>query len=744
MSLSAMRFSKLLIAGFLVALFGVGLCFLPIVHELEKTVGLAVLFTLRGSRPAPQEVVVVGVNRDSAERLKVAGLPSRWPRQLHGQLVEQLTRAGARAIVFDLFFIEAAAVSADDEAFAAALGRSRNVVLAAMVRAGDLPSSRSGAAERHRMTRMYLPVDVLRESALAAAPFVLPEFPARINRYWTFQTSLGDVPTFPVVALPFFAPEVYKEFLRLLQEAAPPQAVASFDDVLAAKRLVPHMQELQARFRGDPTLATKLQDAIERRHPDAPERRRRLRALVKLYAGEPERLLNFYGPAATIPTIPFDIALQSSASDKRFAGKVVFVGLSGTEFTDAEDRFDTVFSQKSGPVVSGVEIAATAFANLLHDDPIEPLTSGSYLFLVSAWGALIGMLCFTYGPAKAGLVVGGLSAIYFGCANYLFAHSSLWLPLVVPLVMQAPLGYSGALLRNFLEINGERQRLRKALGFYVPDEVVGQLARNIVDLRRGDQTVEGVCLLTDIAGYTSVSESVSPRELSDLMRRYLEVAIAPIKRHGGVVIDLTGDSILAIWRGAALTEAMRRQACEAAVDLVQAIQRFNASAGATHLPTRIGVHAGPIFLGNIGTGENYRYGARGDTVNTAARLDSLNRQLGTEVLVSGELLAGIEGFLARPAGKFMLKGKNQAVGVFEIFDRLANATAEQRQSCSLFADGLEALGRRSWDEAEQKFSQMVAAPDRRGLPQFYLACCREYRDHPPGESWDGTITLDEK
>lgn len=577
------------------------------------------------------------------------------------------------------------------------------------------------------------------------SPFVLPEYPARINRYWTFQAGVDHAPAFPVVALPLFAPDVYKEFLRLVGEAAP-MFRESFDDILASGRLVQHIRNTRALFGHQPELTEKLYDAVSRLHHDAPGLRRTLRALVKLYASDQERFLNFYGPAATIPTIPFDAAVQPSepVAAKRFAGKVVFVGASGTEFTDRDDRFHTVFSQQRGPYVSGVEIAATAFANLLHDDHVEPLSSSSYLSLIFAWGALIGILSFTFGPIKAGLAVAGVSALYFVGANYFFASSSMWVPLVLPLLVQAPLGYSSSLLWKFLEINRERQRLRKVLGFYVPDEVVEQLARSIVDLRHGDQAIEGVCLLTDISGYTGVSEMINPRELGELMRRYLEVAIEPIKRHGGIIIDLAGDSILAIWRGQVPNDVVRRQACEAAVDLAQAIHRFNAGAGAAVLPTRIGLHTGPIFLGNIGASETYRYGARGDTVNTAARLDSLNRQLGTEILTSEELLTGIDGFFARPAGKFMLKGKHQPVVVHELLGRVEEATPAQKQTCNLFADGLEAFRHRSWDLAEQKFTQVVQQSDGDRLPRVYLDYCRAYRTHAPAESWDGTIALDEK
>jgi adenylate cyclase len=342
------------------------------------------------------------------------------------------------------------------------------------------------------------------------------------------------------------------------------------------------------------------------------------------------------------------------------------------------------------------------------------------------------------------LAVLASGAVYLTVAEYTFAANGTWLPVAIPLFIQVPLGYSGLLLRNYVEINRERKNIRKALSFYVPDDVVEELARNVVDLKKGDQAVDGICLLTDIAGYTTVSESLGPRELSDLMRLYLAAALEPIKRNGGVVIDLTGDSILAIWKAAKSDLQTRRQVCNAAVELASTLQRLNHTNGSLGLPTRIGVHAGPIFLGNIGTGDNYRYGVRGDTVNTVARMDSLNKQLGTEVLVSEEVLQGLNGFLAREAGRFLLKGKSHPIVMYELLGKLEEVTESQKTTCRLFSEGLEAFRSRSWDKAEEIFDKVIEISNHSGLPQFYKKRSGEYKINSPSGAWDGTITLEEK
>ncbi len=213
---------------------------------------------------------------------------------------------------------------------------------------------------------------------------------------------------------------------------------------------------------------------------------------------------------------------------------------------------------------------------------------------------------------------------------------------------------------NYVETNKERQQIRKALAYYVPDEVVDQLAKNMVDIKNSGQMVYGACLFADVAGYTTLSEKLTPQQLSDLMHKYFEATFEPVKKHGGMVVNLKGDSFLAIWKAARADDGLRRQACLAALDVAKAVHRFNGTVDNLDLPTRVGVHSGQIFMGNIGAGDHYEYGPTGDTVNTASRMDGLNKYLGTEVLASEEIVDQVDGLLTREVGKFYAKRESPA------------------------------------------------------------------------------------
>jgi adenylate cyclase len=163
-----------------------------------------------------------------------------------------------------------------------------------------------------------------------------------------------------------------------------------------------------------------------------------------------------------------------------------------------------------------------------------------------------------------------------------------------------------------------------------------------------------------------------------------------------------------------------------------------------NLPTRVAVHFGEIFHGNVGAGEYYQYGLRGDTVNTASRMDGLNKYLGTKILVSQEVLDQTDGLLTKELGKFLLKGKTQPLTIYELLSRGEESDEKQKKSCEIFADALNAFRRKSWDEAEERFHHASDNGTAHSSAHFYLKLCEQYKQNPPEEGWEGTVSVEEK
>lgn len=749
------RLYKGIFLGFLIGLVGLVVSPFHFALSIEENVGLGLLFHLRGVRQAPSDVVVVSIDKVSSEYLNLPDNPDKWPRSLHARLTETLAREGAEVIAFDVHFIEPRDTE-DDHLFAEAIRKARNVVLTEALKAKEIPLSEQGGSypEVHSIVQTVKPIALLSDSAVATAPFPLPRIPFKVSQYWTFQTGAGDSPTLPIVAFQLFTFQVYEEFIHLLETVSPDQAGKLPRDTHATietkdvERLIRDLREI---FESEPLIAERMLEELERSESLSSDvkRYRLLKSLIKMYGGANSRYINFYGPPGTITTLPYHQALElreRADGDKPIdlKGKAVFVGLSEVLLAERKDSFYTVFSQANGVFISGVEIAATAFANLMEDTPAKPISLPSYILIILLWGVLVGAFCRTSPVVVAALGVVGLSILYLVVAVYQFKTNESWSPLVIPLFFQAPLAFFSAVLWNYFETNKERQNMRTAFGYYLPNEVVDQLARNIADIKRSGQLVYGTVLFTDAAKYTTLSETLGPQKLSDFMAKYFEVLFEPVKQHGGLVVDMKGDSILAIWKAPQPQAALRKQACLAALDMAKSLHRFNRSFETLELPTRIGLHYGELVLGNVGAVNHYEYRPTGDVVNTGSRVEGLNKYLGTQILATEEVINQLEGLLTRELGKFRLKGKAKLIVAHELLCGWDESDEKQRRACAIFAEAMGAFRRQSWNEAIEKYHQCIEDFEEDGPSLFYVKLCEQYKENPPPEPWDGVVHLDKK
>jgi len=747
------RVGKTILFGLLVAVIGVVVSFTDVAHEVEENSGLGLLFHLRGFKPPPSEVLIVSIDRESSERLSLPDNPDRWPRSVQARLVDILAKEGASVIVFDLYFIDPRSAT-EDGLLAEAIRSAHNVVLAEPLKARDIPASNLAgiSTAEHRVVETVKPIAPIARAAFASAPFVLPRLPVKVNQYWAFQTAAGDLPTFPVVAFQLYALPAYEEFLGLLKKVKPMavQGLRPSSAAFEAGGAIKLIREIRSIFEGEPSLAARMSAELQRSGlaERDPSKSALVKSLIGMYGGEDHRYLNYYGPPRTLRTVPLHQVLQagelSGASAIDFKGKAVFVGLSEIALTEKKDSFYTTFSRSDGVFLSGAEIAATAFSNVLQKTPVIPVSAPILLAVIFLWGVLAATVGRLTSTLVGALAIAGASLVYLFAAVFKFQVDGTWYPVIVPLFIQSPLAFGGAVLWNYFETNKERRNIRKALSYYVPDEVVDHLAANIADMRRDDQTLYGVCLFTDCASYTTVSERMPPGELNEFMHQYFAAIFEPIKQNGGRVVTLEGDAMLAVWRGAQADARMREQACAAALGIARAVHRFNDLLENFKLPTRIAVHAGEIFFGNIGAEGHYTYGVMGDTVNTASRMDGLNKYLGTEILVSDEVIRDVKGFLTREAGTFLFKGKSQRIRVHELLSRADEAAEMQRNACTIFAEGLSAFRCHSWPQAKEKFEQSADLLHGDRLSGFYLDLFERYKNHPPKEPWEGVVELEEK
>jgi adenylate cyclase len=731
---------KTVCTGAVISLIGTLLFLSPWGADLEETIGLDLIFRLRGFLKPPPDVVVVAIDQASAEHFGLPLDPRRWPRSLHALLIQRLKESKASVIVFDLLFAEES-TGEEDRLLAESMRKAGNVILAEGLINEITPFQDAGGSALVWLNseRIVQPLEIFRNAALATACFPLPKLFGRVNSFWAFKPEIGNLPTLPLVAYQAYALRTFPQIRRFMTSSE----TILRPDIRARASNQENLKEAAQTLRR--CLRTDAALHIDQETPRCPtlghplEADRFLKAFVSAFSGPDLRHLNFYGPAGSFPTSPYYALIEGRTDAVDVQGKAVFIGLMDLQRPSLRDSFYTVFSRPDGVDMSGVEIAATAFANLLEGKSLWPLLGYPPLAVVFIWGFVLAWLGWRFPTSVAwGLTIAADAA--YGVVVYkVFAGQGLWLPLAVPVFLQTPLALVGVLTWRYVEVHRESNNIRTAFGYYLPDAEVGRLARKAKNLGDSRQVVYATCLVTDAENYTGLSEQMNPEELSCFVNDYFEAMFEPVRRNSGVISDVKGDSMLALWPASGPDSDLRACACRAAIEIQSAVDRFNRAQAIFRLPTRIGIHSGYIALGNVGALHHYEYRPIGDIVNTASKLEHLNKRLGTKTLVSASALGQPDSFLCRDLGGFRLPGKSKTIKVCELVTLAEASNESQRQICRMFVAALQAFHQGAWEEAAALFHQVLGVEPDDGPSRFYNALCESFREQPPAPAWDGAI-----
>jgi len=689
--------------------------------RVEDRFGQFLLFRMRGPLPAPPEVIVVAEDRASAEALGLPPGNRPWPRSLHARAIEKLRAHGAAVIAFDFMF--SAPDPEGDDDLAGALRKAGCVVLLQ-----GLERRIVGPGSSIEIDAPIDPIPKLAEAAAAIAPFPLPKVPARVDRFWTFYGVAG-VPTVPSVVLQLAARDIVHRWVELL--ATEPDLPQFNAKDWTGPNVTAAMQRLHTALRADPAAAEQLRARLHRGEFDGPIRHR-LSALISLYAGEDSRYLNLRGPAGTVRTLSYATLLSGSPAEAAVGdllGKVVFVGVSELQSVTQADAYDTVYSSLNGIEVTGAEIGATAFSDLAEEAslnrPMAP-AAAEILLVALALGAAA-----SSGRMIVLLGTGALMAAAILFAGwYAFVTQHWFLPVANPILFQIPVGALTAIWCMRAEERRRRERIVGAARQYLPEEVVRSLASGPIhgSSRLAGEVRHSVCLASDIEGFTSLSERLTPDIVQKLLNQYFEGMFEVMQRHGGVISDIAGDGVMCVWCAPAYTPSACNAAVAAAVGLVEAVDKFNLAHPQHMLPTRIGLHAGSALLGVVGGAGRYASTIVGDVANTASRVEGLNKQLGTRLLASEEALEQVTGFMLRPLGDFLLAGKSEPIRVSEVLGR----TGDPRLAALVgnFAEAFASYQSQRWDAAAVMFEALLHAYHRDGPSRYFLARALRFRTAP--------------
>jgi adenylate cyclase len=484
---------------------------------------------------------------------------------------------------------------------------------------------------------------------------------------------------------------------------------------------------------------------------------------VPLRAPADGMLLDFDTRPGAIPTYSLaDLHACAEAGDtdyfhRHFAGRVVLVG----SVLDVEDRKLTSMRFATSPdgaglpercrlpvmtslyrsdlrrdAVPGVYIHATAVNNLLRGELISepsPAMRGLVGLALSAVAVAAALLMSAW---WAGAIALGALAVWTAVATALFANGTL-LPLLDPAAAAAA-AFVLAFGFRFTVADRDKRKLRQAFSLYLPAPEVERLVASDEAPALGGESRVLTVLFSDIAGFTRISESLSPAELVSFLNRYLSLMTDTIEEHGGIVDKYIGDAVIGVF-GAPL-ENPDHAACavRAALACQRRLAERRADLGldpAIPLATRIGINTGEMVIGNVGSARRFNYTVMGDAVNLAARLEGANKAFGTGILVSEETRDSCtEDIAFRAIARVRVVGREEPTGVFEPRETATAEDSAFERARALFEDG--------------RFADSAAAFAALGATDPAAASFRARAEamsaDPPGPGWVGVIDLESK
>ena len=714
-----------LFSGMLIALCAFGVSGVLRLTDLTEPLELQTLDarfrTYADPAKADTNIVIAVIDEQSLKALKTSGIVWKWPRDIYAALVRYFHRGGAKAIVFDIIFSDADInrLSSDaeetDGQFARAMEASGNVVLAS-----QLLRSSNIVGEDNPLTKkigIQLEIDDLDRESLDYSDALLP-----IEPFQQGSASLG----------------------------AANYVSDTYDDV--CRRVVPVMTYEstplpQLGFAAHFMIEGKKHLTLNRTFLAAEEDTIPLDGngnfLLTWYGrGGPNGAFKHYSVGSLISSARSEeLKRRAMVPSSAFKDKIVFIGSNAAALFDLKNTPFTRYEP-----YPGVEISATALSNLRQQHYLRRMSLNNTLIGmgVLALVAAVTMLFLPLWTSAPIVLVSGGSWVWWAMEQ--FKTSNVWVDLIAPVGAMLVAVLLASAVRYQMEWR-ERRLLRKSFNKYVSPQVVKEIVAHPEGLGLSGKEIEATVLFCDLKGFTSISEKVSPQELVALLNRYFAEAAAAIQAKRGLVDKYIGDAVMALFGAPIGTPEHARDACAAALELQQRIDRLSKPDDPPHarLTARIGINSGTMIVGNIGSQDRLEYTAIGDPVNLASRLEGANKLFGTSILLSESTAAHLgDQFLLRKLGRLQVKGKVGSAVVFELIAERSQATPEQVNSAAAFDSALALYSGGSFEKAHTAFKALNdGTPDNLAV-SLYQKRCLDYLNSPPPPDWDGTITMETK
>ena len=455
-------------------------------------------------------------------------------------------------------------------------------------------------------------------------------------------------------------------------------------------------------------------------------------------------MINFIGPQDSVFTEVSFFDILAAAQDqneeflRQFQNKICIIGPTAKSIGD-------YYSMPYSEGAPGYTAHANLYDTIVTQSFIYPAGLTVRLFIVAILVLIICMVAATRSTKAAVLTGFLLSVLYCLFAYFTFASGNRLYGVVEPLTAIA-LSFGISLTYRAATEGAQRRMITTMFEKYVDKAVVQQLIDDPSQLKLGGQTVDLTILFADIKGFTSISEQLSPANLVKLVNTYLTEMAEIIMKQRGTVDKFIGDAIMAFW-GAPLGDPESEfRACVAALEMQKrlgAIQAKWKKFGNVTVRQRVGLNTGISLVGNMGSESKFNYTAVGDAVNLASRLEGVNKQYGTTILLSEFTHRRVDKkVVAREIDKVQVVGRTEPVTMYELMALADRPLADNtKYFLDLYQDGLKAYQTRKWDEGIAYFEAALSYMQNDPVSQMYIERMKLYKLNPPDDDWNGVFVL---
>ena len=444
----------------------------------------------------------------------------------------------------------------------------------------------------------------------------------------------------------------------------------------------------------------------------------------------------YRGLAHSFPYVPAHKVLDKSADISVLKDKIILVGTSAPGLLDLR-------STPVQNVYPGVEVHANIISGILNNTiKQKPAWTIGYefllLILVAAATSVVLMFLSPINAALSSLIITSI-VIVGTMAGW---NQGLILPLASPISLIALLFILYMTYGFFIESRSKRL-LANTFGQYIPPELVDEMVDTNAEFSLEGESREMTVLFSDVRGFTTISEGLDPKELTQLMNAILTPMTRVIHKNRGTIDKYMGDAIMAFWGAPLHDPEHARHALYAAFDMMaelRIMQKEFKEKGWPPINVGIGLNTGVMNVGNMGSEFRVAYTVLGDAVNLGSRLEGLTKNYGVDIIVSETTRDAVSEFVFKELDLVKVKGKNEPVAIFTPIGHKNDVDKAITAEISRYKQALRVYRQQNWDKAEMDFFNLSQSFPDCLLYQEYLNRIANYRMNPPGDDWDGVYT----